>query len=465
MTRPADWSPLADSDPTPGDPVGVGTLATRYRNTAVEISRQAANLRKLSDGTGDGWDSDAGRVFHDHATDLAGKIEKAHGRYEAAAGALRGFVSPLELAQRQADAALIEAKDAAADMATHAAHPAPSTPPGSTPTPPTPEQQSAEHRRQSSYDDASGRLGVARRRMEDARGDYDHAASTAGKAIRDVINHDGVHDSMWDKFGNWIHEHADIIKLVLKVVGYIVTVLAIAALVIALFIPGLNVLVMGFALATILETAAAVGTGALLIGHTMLASTGDGSWLDVGLDIAALATFGAGKVLTKAAEGTASAARSVAAETAASRATEATMQSTRVPRALYGLADRIPVVRTLVNSGGHLQAYADAAEAAGAVAKSNVLGLAPAVNVARNAEFASEKISASFAQMRALEEAVPGVPEVAAATTAITHLGMAHGAITDGGMILDGASHAGDDLFGWKARLEPTFTFPLIHLP
>jgi hypothetical protein len=462
MTRPADWSPLADSDPTPGDPVGVGTLATRYRNTSDEISRQAANLRKLSDGAGEGWDSDAGRVFHDHATDLAGKIEKAHGRYEAAAGALRGFVSPLELAQRQADAALIQAKDAAAEMASNVAHPAPSIPSA---TPPTSEQQSAEHRRKTAYDDASGRLAAARRRMEDARGDYDHAASTAAKAIRDVINHDGVHDSMWDKFGNWIHEHADIIKRVLKVLGYIVTVLAVAALVITLFIPGVNVLVMGVALATILETTAAVGTGVLLIGHTALASTGDGDWLDVGLDIAALATFGAGRVLTRAAEGTAVAARSVAAETAASRATEATMQSTRVPRALYGVADRIPVLRTLVNSGGHLQAYADAAESAGAVAKSTVLGITPAVSVARNVEFASDEIAANFAQMRAIEEAVPGLPEVAAATTAITRIGLAHGAITDGGMILDGASHLGDDLFDWKARLEPTFTFPLIHLP
>jgi hypothetical protein len=461
MSRPADWSPLCGSDPTPGDPAEVGALANRYRDTADEISRQAANLRKLASGSGEGWDSDAGRVFHDHANELASKIEKAHGRYAAAAGALRGFVSPLELAQRQADLALVDAKAAAADMASHAAPPAAS----GTPTPPTPEQQSAEHRRKTSYDDASGRLAAARRRMEDARGDYDHAASTAGKNIRDVIDHDGVHDGFWDKVGNWIHEHADIIKLVLKVVGYIVTVLAIAALVIALFIPGLNVLVLGFALTSILEVASVVGTVALLVGHTALASTGDASWLDVGLDLVALATFGVGKALTAGAEGTASAARSVAAETAAGRASEASLESTRLPRTLYGLANRVPGLRTLLSSADHLQAYQDAATSAGALARSDVLALAPATTALQRVLFASEEFPARLAQLRAIESMVPGVPEVAAATSAVTHAGAAFAALTDGGMLLDGGRHAVEDLFGLTDVIEPAFTAPLIHLP
>jgi hypothetical protein len=301
--------------------------------------------------------------------------------------------------------------------------------------------------------------------MDDAHDDYDHASGTASKAIRDAIDDDAVHDGFWDKVGNWIHEHAGIIKAILKVVGYIVTVLAIAALVIALFVPGLNILVMGVALATILEVASVVGTVALLIGHTMLASTGDGSWLDVGLDIAALATFGVGKAISGAAEGTASAARTVAAESAASSATEASLQSTRIPRTLYGLADRIPVVRSLLNAGEHVQAYEDAARTAGALAKSDVLALAPAASAAQKALFASETLPARLAQMRAIESAVPGVPEIAAATSALTRAGVASAGLTYGGMLLDGANHAADDLFGWKERLEPTFTAPLIHLP
>ena len=100
-------------------------------------------------------------------------------------------------------------------------------------------------------------------------------------------------------------------KKILKVIGYIVTVLAIAALVIALFIPVLNVAALAL-LVTVLEYASVAGTMALLIGHSALATTGDGSWLDVGLDIAALATFGAGKALSSAAEGTVRGAQAVA---------------------------------------------------------------------------------------------------------------------------------------------------------
>jgi uncharacterized protein YukE len=459
MSRPADWSPLSDSDPTPGDPAEVQALANRYRDTADEISRQAANLRKLSSGTGEGWDSDAGRVFHDHATELAGKIEKAHHRYEAAAGALRGFVSPLELAQRQADQALVEARDAAADMSAHAAVAAPS---GS--APPTPEQQSAEHKRKTSYDDATGRLGAARRRMEDARGDYDHAASTAGKAIRDVIDHDGVHDSFWDKAGNWIHEHAEVLKKILKVIGYIVTVLAIAALVIALFIPVLDVLALGM-LVTILEYASVAGTVALLIGHSALATTGDGSWLDVGLDVAALATFGAGKVLASSAEGTVAGARAVAAEAGATRATEASMASTRVPRTLYGLADRIPVVGWLLNAGGKVRGFEEAAETAGGLARAEVLAVSPATTLAERLRFMSPDLASDFANINAIDALVPNVPEVATAATSVLRAGTANAILTDGGMVLDGASHITEDVVDWKSRIEPTFTAPLIHLP
>jgi uncharacterized protein YukE len=459
MSRPADWSPLSDSDPTPGDPAEVQALATRYRNTADEISQQAANLRKLSSGTGEGWDSDAGRVFHDHATELAGKIEKAHRRYETAAGALGGFVSPLELAQRQADLALVEAKDAAADMSAHAAVAAPSGGP-----PPTPEQQSAEHKRKTSYDEASGRLGAARRRMEDARGDYDHAAATAGKAIRDVIDHDGVHDSFWDKAGNWIHEHADILKKILKVIGYIVTVLAVAALILALVVPGLNIAALAL-LVTILEYASLVGTVALLAGHSALAATGDGSWLDVGLDIAALATFGVGKALSSAAEGTVRGAQAVAAEEGAARATAASMATSRVPRALYGFADRIPVVGWLLNAGGKVRAYEEAAQAAGGLARAEVLAVSAPTTFLERLRFMSPDIASDLAKINAIDELVPEVPEVAAAASSIIRSGTANAILTDGGMVLDGASHITEDLVDWKSRIEPTFTAPFIHLP
>src|SRR4051794_28587936 len=120
MGRPWDWSPLAGADPVPGDPVGVGEAARHYAQIAHEITAQAQHLRALApgarggggggarhyaqiaheitaqaqhlralaQGTGDAWDADAGRVFRDHAGDLAGRITKAQARYEAAARTL-----------------------------------------------------------------------------------------------------------------------------------------------------------------------------------------------------------------------------------------------------------------------------------------------------------------------------------------------------------------------------------------
>lgn len=46
--RPADWSPLVGSDPVPGDPEEIERAAKSLTAMADEITRQAANLRKLA---------------------------------------------------------------------------------------------------------------------------------------------------------------------------------------------------------------------------------------------------------------------------------------------------------------------------------------------------------------------------------------------------------------------------------
>jgi len=108
-------------------------------------------------------------VFSSHASDLADRITKAHHRYAAAATALRGWVSPMEDAQRRADAALDAARQAQADQHAHA-------PSQATPSPnPTPEQLTAERRRAAACDAASTALGQARRRAADAAHDYPDA--------------------------------------------------------------------------------------------------------------------------------------------------------------------------------------------------------------------------------------------------------------------------------------------------
>ncbi len=88
--------------------------------------------------------------------------------------------------------------------------------------------------------------------------------------------------------------------------GWVATAAAIAAI----FVPGVNVLVW-----------TAVGlTVASGLSHTMLAATGNGSWVDVGLDVFALVTFGMGLAAARGLQGAQQAARAAAATEAGDRA-------------------------------------------------------------------------------------------------------------------------------------------------
>ncbi len=460
MSRPRDWSPLGLSgDPTPGDGCDVATLAKRYQDTADEIERQAAQLRKLADTACGAWHGDAATAFSSHAADLADRITKAHHRYTAAAAALRDWVSPLEDAQRRADAALEAARQAQADQRANA--PSPGTPPPN----PTPQQQTAERRRAAAYDTASGALQQARRRADDAAHDYHAAATRAASAIHDVIDHDQVHDSFWDEVSGWIHDHADAIKLVLKVVGYVVTALAIAALVIALFVPGLNVLVAGVALTTILEGLAAGLTFGMLVGHLALAANGDGNWLDVGLDVLALATFGVGGMLGRGLAATARDAEALAADTAATRAASEFTQAHALSRAVYSIADRIPLLRRIVDAGGHLAALDDGAASAASAARQTILDLPEMeTTLLGRLRFAGEETAAAVAKVSRHADVVPGVADLDAAATRATSLGARGALVKYGGFLLDGGNHVAEDT-GGTHLIEPYVTAPILPMP
>ena len=142
-----------------------------------------------------------------------------------------------------------------------------------------------ERQREAALDEAARDLAAARRQLDDA---VEHARSKgrhyAGR-INDAIE-DDVKDSWWDNVKDRVDRHADAIKLVTKVLSYVVTALAI----VALFIPGLNIAVL-------------VLTGILLAGQTLLAASGNGSWVDVALTVFALATFGLGAVAAAWAQG------------------------------------------------------------------------------------------------------------------------------------------------------------------
>lgn len=275
--RPTDWAPLAGSDPVPGDPDEIERAAKSLADMAEEITRQTANLKKLANA--DGWDADAGRTFADSAHDLSGQLDKARGRYTTAAGALKGYAPELGHAQSVADAALADAKQAQTTV--NANRPPDHPPAGSL----TPAEVTAERQRQYAYDDGISALQAAHRRLTEATDHRDEHAGRAARAIRHSIDNDGLKDSTWDRFTNWVSEHADLLKAIAHIAELVATVLSVIALVVA-FIPVLNFLT------PVLLGLAALASAVALVCTLVLALAGEASWVDVGLALLSVAAVG-----------------------------------------------------------------------------------------------------------------------------------------------------------------------------
>jgi hypothetical protein len=268
---------LAGSDPVPGDPDEVERAAKSLADMAEEITRQTANLTRLA--TVEGWDAEAGRTFADSAGELSGQLGKAHGRYATTAGALRGYAPELRHAQSVADAALAEAKQA--QVSVNANRPPDYPPAGS----PTAAQVSAERQRQYAYDDGVDALNAAQRKLTDATDHRDEHAGRAARTIRDNIDQDGLKDSWWDEFTNWVSEHADLLRAIARIAELVATILSVIALVVA-FIPVLNFLT------PVLLGLAALASAIALVCTTLLALAGEAFWTDVGLALLSVAAVG-----------------------------------------------------------------------------------------------------------------------------------------------------------------------------
>ncbi|WBB58623.1 hypothetical protein O7599_23725 [Streptomyces sp. WMMC500] len=305
--RPAAhrWAVLGeDSDPVPGSPDEVAQLGRELRRTADTIQRQADEIKALA--SVENWKGKAANAFRDAADDAEGKLRKAFRRYDVAAEALGESVQPgvcsneyaseLRRAQDQADKALSDAEQADGDKA--AAKKALDGQPEDTP------KDDPETRKQESRaDDADAALARAKRDLEEAKGVRDRAAKKAADAIRDVIDNDGLKDSRWDKFKNWVSENSGWIKEISKWAGRLAAALGVLSLVVNC-IP-----VIGQALSAVFAALALVAGIVSLAANLTLALAGEGSWLDVALDVVGIATFGIGRAAIAGARGAAAGAK------------------------------------------------------------------------------------------------------------------------------------------------------------
>lgn len=239
--------------------------------------------------------------MRNEAPGTADQLAKGVARYERTGAALEQYSVALEEAQELAGAARSRAQGAQdrlltaqqrlqssqdlydADRARH------ESTAGLAAGPP---DDSAIRSAQRQIDEAHGDLRAAAGFLADAVVLRRRARDAAADAIRDVINHDGLKDSSWDKIKGWVGKHADVIKKISDIASWVATACGVLALAVG-WIP-----FFGQGAAALLMTVGLAATAVALLGHLTLALTDNGDWLDVGLDAFALATFGIGRAFS-----------------------------------------------------------------------------------------------------------------------------------------------------------------------
>jgi hypothetical protein len=123
--------------------------------------------------------------------------------------------------------------------------------------------------------------------LEEAQARGRFWAGQIARAIDDQLT-----DGFWDHVHGWVQNHKEMLEKYTDRLGWVATVAAVGALA----IPGLNVAVLGVGA---LDVVAVGSAGTMLAAHTGMAAEGEGSWWEVGLDAAGLASFGYGRFLSK----------------------------------------------------------------------------------------------------------------------------------------------------------------------
>lgn len=292
MTR--DWSPLAGSDPIPGDPGAVGALVRRLTSTSNGIKRQADRLRSIETGW---WKGRAADAFVRHQTKLPPLLDDVARRYDQVAEALDAYHPDLENAQAMALEALFKAKAAQAaieraqqgliEMQQHeyaqnarvssynAEHPK------QPPIQPAPWQGPNWH---SELQYAHEDMDAARKLLDDARSLRDEVAGRAAgrisNAIDDALKNEGGFSAFVKR--QWKTFTEEVLPVVARIAEFAATVLAVASLIFPVLAP------------------LAVIAAALALGIALLkVAAGQGSWGDVGVAAFGIFTGGLGRIVGK----------------------------------------------------------------------------------------------------------------------------------------------------------------------
>jgi hypothetical protein len=259
-------------DPAPGDVAQLEALALTLRRTAQRLGEANRLLSSAGHAYGS-WTGPAAEEFAQRIGSLPERVGHATVSYGDVARAVAHFAGCMAGLQREArlveqDAFDARRRVAAAGAGVESAH-----------------LQAARddlRRAVARARSVAERHGAAAARVVaaiDAAGEP--APSDPGLAGRLEAAVTGMVRSAWAAYDGLVTKAAPAIKLLADSCGAVAAVLGLASLV-----PGLQVL--------------AVLGGAALLGHVVLATTGNGGWIDVALDAGGLASFRLGLRLAAA---------------------------------------------------------------------------------------------------------------------------------------------------------------------
>lgn len=263
MPRPKDWYPLRETDPVPGDTEGIRDQVDHMKKIAEYLRTQAAALNAMADA--DDLKGEYAEKLGEDARGLGRKLDEVEDRYREVKGHLSDWSDELEDFQKRADKALEDAKQAQRVIDRNASKgqgKAGGENNSTRDSDSSPEEDPELKRAKSDLEDA-------RKRLDRAESDYAGRSSHFAGKIRSSID-DDMKDSWWNDFKAWVAD-AEWLKTWTERLSWFAT--GFGAL--AMFFPVVGWLALGLTIVVALS-------------HLTLATTGNGSWFDVVMDIGAL---------------------------------------------------------------------------------------------------------------------------------------------------------------------------------
>ncbi|MEU6255334.1 WXG100 family type VII secretion target [Streptomyces sp. NPDC047043] len=285
-------------DPTPGSVQETRELAKQIGKLAGELGTAVKELDQIEAGA---WKGKTAIAFTDYiGKDVTPLIRKSHTSFDKASRALHRWANELQDFQDRADRLEKSAGDKLDDKAKA--------------------EGKADGKGSEELAKASSAVDGVIQKVHELEEEYRQAAGKISKELDKAGDIAPDEPGFWDKLGNsiadawdatgdWIKDHADLIKMIGDILSDITAVLGMLAIVTLPFPP----------LAAIFGTAALIGSGLALAAHGIAMAAGaDVSWMTIGTDalglLPGIGMFGKGvKVAGKTA---------VAAEEAASATTK-----------------------------------------------------------------------------------------------------------------------------------------------